>query len=337
MAGARDHRVWGSNFEVWGTTASLLVTDPCRLERARRELDAEITAMGDACDRFRPDSELSRLNNDTGRPVRVSRLFAETLRHALRVARATDGAVDPTVGGALIAAGYDRDLAEVLRRPSGVPHRTGSDAAQITVRPAGWRMVRLDGDVVRTPPGVVLDLGATAKAFAVDRAANRMARATGCGVLVSLGGDIAVAGPPPGGGWRIRVAEDHRAGLLAPGQDVTVMWGALATSSTTVRRWWHGNRRLHHIIDPATWLPAASYWRTVSVAAATCVDANAAATAALVKGCGADTWLAREGLPARLIDRGGAVITVADWPADPAKDAPAAGGAAGPMTCGGGT
>jgi thiamine biosynthesis lipoprotein len=295
------------SFPVWGTTAGLLVTDPRRLGRARQELAAEIIAMGDACDRFRPDSELSRLNARPGRPFTVSPLFAETLGHALRVAAATDGAVDPTVGGALIAAGYDRDLAEVQR---------GRTAVSITIRPvAGWRTVRLDDDVIRTRAGVVLDLGATAKAHAADRAAARAAAATGCGVLVGLGGDIAVSGPPPAGGWRVRVTDDHRAGPADPGQDVTIMAGGLATSSVTVRRWQRGDRLLHHIIDPANGTPASSCWRTVSVTAASCVDANAAATAAIVKGRGADAWLAGRRLPARLVDVDGSVVTVAGWPA----------------------
>jgi thiamine biosynthesis lipoprotein len=294
------------SFPVWGTTAYLLVTDPQRMAAARRALDAEIIAMGDACDRFRPDSELSRVNAADGGPVRVSTLFAETLAQAIQVAEATGGAVDPTVGSALIAAGYDRDLAEVLRREA---------AERDASRPvAGWSVVELNGRVVRVPRGVTLDLGATAKACAADRAASRAASEAGCGVLVSLGGDVAVSGPTPAGGWRVRVAEDHRAEPGDPGQDVAIAEGGLATSSITVRRWRRGGRWLHHIIDPATGAPAGSCWRAVSVAAATCVDANAAATAALVKGRGADVWLARHDLPARLVRLDGTQVAVAGWP-----------------------
>jgi thiamine biosynthesis lipoprotein len=110
------------------------------------------------------------------------------------------------------------------------------------------------------------------------------------------------------------VAEDHRAGPGDPGQDVAIAEGGLATSSITVRRWRRGGRWLHHIIDPATGAPAGSCWRAVSVAAATCVDANAAATAALVKGQGADVWLARHDLPARLVRLDGTQVAVAGWP-----------------------
>lgn len=299
------------SFPIWGTTARLLVTDPERMGAARAALAVELAAMGAACDRFRTDSELSRLNAAAGRPAEVSALFAQTLRRALEVAEATDGAVDPTVGAALVAVGYDRDLAEVRR---------GGPALRLVRRPiAGWRTVRFDGRVVRLPRGVLLDLGATAKALAADRAAARASEETGCGVLVGLGGDIAVSGPPPDGGWRIRVADDHRDDGSDPsGQGVVITTGGLATSSVTVRHWQRGDRRLHHIIDPATGLPAASFWRTASVAAATCVDANAAATAALVKSREASAWLAGLRLPARLVRLDGRAFAVAGWPEDTA-------------------
>jgi thiamine biosynthesis lipoprotein len=128
--------------------------------------------------------------------------------------------------------------------------------------------------------------------------------------LVNLGGDVATAGPAPVGGWRVRVTDDHAAGDRAPGETVAITGGALATSSTTVRRWAGG----HHIIDPATGRPAAAPWRTVSVAAATCVDANTASTAAVVLGDAAPAWLADRRLPARLCAQDGAVLRVAGWP-----------------------
>jgi thiamine biosynthesis lipoprotein len=297
-------------FPLWGTTGHLLVTDARRLETAWRAVEAEITAMGAACDRFRDDSELSRLNSADGVPVRVSTLFATTLRHALDVAAATGGLVDPTVGGALISVGYDRDFAEI---------RMSAGGPRTEPRPvAGWPVVELTGQVVRMPRGVTLDLGATAKAYAADRAAARAAADTRCGVLVGLGGDIAVSGPGPDDGWRVRVSDDHRAGPDDPGQSVRIDDGGLATSSLTVRRWRRGGRWLHHIMDPATGAPAGVYWRTASVAAATCLAANAASTAAMVRGAGADGWLAGRGLPARLVRLDGTIVAVADWPDDPA-------------------
>jgi thiamine biosynthesis lipoprotein len=178
----------------------------------------------------------------------------------------------------------------------------------------GWRTVALDpaARTLHVPAGVRLDLGATAKALAADRAAASVAAAApGLGVLVSLGGDIAAAGPPPEGGWRVRVTDDHRAGPEASAQTVTVRSGGLATSSTTVRRW---GARDHHIIDPATGHPADAPWRTVSVAAASCVDANVASTAAIVLGAEAPDWLAQRALPSRLVAQDGSELALAGWP-----------------------
>jgi thiamine biosynthesis lipoprotein len=135
-------------------------------------------------------------------------------------------------------------------------------------------------------------------------------------VLVNLGGDIAVAGRAPRDGWRVRVTDDHRDHGGASGQTVAIHAGGLATSSTTARRWHHRGRELHHIIDPRTGEPAAGHWRTVSVAAASCVDANTASTAAVVYGSAAAEWLGERRLPSRLVSRAGAVQAVCGWPSE---------------------
>jgi thiamine biosynthesis lipoprotein len=132
-------------------------------------------------------------------------------------------------------------------------------------------------------------------------------------VLVSLGGDIAVAGEPPGGGWPVLVTDNHRS-EGARGQVVSIREGGLATSSTTVRRWRAGTVELHHIVHPATGAPVAEVWRTVSVAAASCIDANTAATASIVRGDAAPQWLESLGLSARLVRWDGDVVTVGGWP-----------------------
>jgi thiamine biosynthesis lipoprotein len=182
----------------------------------------------------------------------------------------------------------------------------------------GWETVDLDeaGATVRVPAGVELDLGATAKALACDRAARAAAAVAG-GVLVALGGDIAVDGPPPEGGWSIRIADDHAASLDGPGPTVAIESGGLATSSTTVRRWRSGAAELHHLVDPRTGQPAESPWRTVSVAARSCVDANVASTASFLLD-DAPGWLDAHGLPARLVSLAGSCAVVAGWPEDPA-------------------
>jgi thiamine biosynthesis lipoprotein len=312
----------------------LVVTSPGRLVSARELLDADLLALDLACSRFRADSELVAVGNvarTVSRPVTlpVSPLLAEAVAVALRAARLTDGDLDPTVGGALADLGYDRDFAELAKpRQSvgpgnpGQPGRAGKDAGEVSARAIpGWRSVRVDVARRRltVPAGVRLDLGATVKGWAADRAAARIAEALGCGVLVSLGGDTAVAGEPPDGGWRIRV-QDKTAlpGEPAdgPSQVVTIRDGGLATSSTTARRWRRGGDVLHHILDPRTGLPAAPVWRTVSVAASTCADANTAATAAIIRGRQALPWLAGLRLPARLVAQDGAIHTINAWPED---------------------
>ena len=283
-----------------------MVTEPGGLPKARRLLEDDLAEVDAACSRFRADSEIRSL---TGGQHQISPLLAEAIAVALRAARLTDGDVDPTVGAAMSAAGYDRDFQ--LIEPNGPP-------LSLTVRQVpGWREVRLDGRSLILPAGVQLDLGATAKAWAADRSAARIASQLGCGVLVSLGGDIAVAGPPPAAGWRIRVQDvtgapgDPPAGPYAL---IAICDGGLATSSTAARRWQRGGDVLHHILDPRTGLPAEPVWRTVSVAAGSCADANAASTAAVIRGRRALGWLTRLGLPARLVDATGAVFTVAGWP-----------------------
>jgi thiamine biosynthesis lipoprotein len=298
-------------FEVFGTMAVLLVTDPRAIGEARRIADRELALVDRACSRFREDSELMLLNAAAGVGQQtISPVFTDLLAAALRAARLTGGDVDPTCGRALTDLGYDRDFAQVRDAP---PRLTGP------VGPVpGWRRVHLDRAAhrVRLERGVQLDLGATAKAWASDRCAELIARRAGCGVLVSLGGDIAAAGPAPEDGWRVRVTDDHAAPASAPGQTVTVSSGGLATSSTTVRTWKVGGRQVHHIIDPATGEPARSCWRTVSVAAGSCTDANTASTAAIIRGPAAPDWLHDIGLPARLVRYDGSVETTAGWPRD---------------------
>jgi thiamine biosynthesis lipoprotein len=169
---------------------------------------------------------------------------------------------------------------------------------------------------VLVPIDVELDLGATGKGMAADRASLAATSAAGCAVLVSVGGDIAVAGPARPGGWEVRIADDHSHDPDGDGPVVAIASGGLATSSTTVRRWNRGGVAVHHIIDPRTGRPASPRWRTVSVAAASCAQANAASTAAVVLGAEAVTWLTERALPARLVHLDGTVTTVAGWPAD---------------------
>jgi thiamine biosynthesis lipoprotein len=297
------------SFGALGSTAVVAVTEPAALDQATATVEAVVAEFDEACSRFRDDSELTALNASAGSPVRVSPLLLDAVDASLRAAQLTDGDVDPTVGEALIALGYDRDFDSIA----------GGEATTVSIAAVpGWRTVQVDraAGTVSAARGVVLDLGATAKALASDRAAAAANAGVGGGVLVSLGGDLAIAGPAPAEGWRVRVTDDHRSDVAAPGQWITLRAGGLATSSTTVRRWRTGDGPAHHLLDPATGRPADGPWRTVSVSAGSCLDANIASTAAIVRGAPAESWLESQGLPARLVRVDGGVVHVAGWPAE---------------------
>ena len=307
MLGIADDRALGGSVRV-------IVTRPADLVRAKAAVDEVLRAIDIAASRFREDSELTRLNGMAGQEVLVSPLLAQAVAAALRGARLSGGAVDPTIGSAVKLAGYDADF-------DSVPV-DGAELKLTATTVPGWQSVQFGeaSRMVRIPTGVELDLGATAKALASDLAAAAAIKVCGGGgVLVSLGGDIAVAGEAPAEGWLIQTSEDSSAAIAEGEETISVRTGGIATSSTTVRRWTRGGAVLHHIIDPATGLPVDSCWRTASVIAATCVDANIASTAAIVMGPTAESWLVANRLPGRLVDRDGRVHRVAGWPS-PAAD-----------------
>ena len=234
--------------------------------------------------RFRPDSELNRVNAAAGRPVRVSQEFADMLMLALQAARETDGLVDPTLGAELEAAGYDADFP--LLRDRGVP-----PAARERPRP----VVRIDGRLVLVPRGSKLDLNGVVKGCAVDDA---LALLDGDG-FVSAGGDLAGRG--------LLVAALPRGGA------VRLVRGALATSGTDRRRWLRGGAPQHHLLDPRTGRPSASPWEQVTVCGLTCVAADVAAKAAFLLGDEGPTWLDERGLPGRFVASDGDVQVNGAW------------------------
>jgi len=221
--------------------------------------------------RFRPESELSRLNRDASEVVVVSRLFASALRTALSAAAATDGLVDPTLGAAVEAAGYDRDFSLLGddERPLGPPS------------PGKWRSLRLSGRLLSRPRGTVLDLNGVVKSLAVDSAVELM---SGDG-FVSAGGDVAVRGGSVVG--------------LPGGGELQLLAGAMATSGSTKRRWRRAGALQHHLIDPRTGRPADSRWDEVTVAAGSCLAADVAAKAAFLLSDEGPAWLDERGLAGR--------------------------------------
>jgi FAD:protein FMN transferase len=252
---------------------------------AVRELFAERDRV---FSRFRPDSELNRVNGAAGSPTLVSRRFGETVRCALAVAEQTAGLVDPTVGASLVALGYGGDFADLGDDP----------APPAAVGPApGWRRVELSGRLLRIPPGCVLDLNGIVKSATVDEAAALL---PGSG-FVSAGGDLAVRG-----GTDV---------ALPAGGAVRVVRGGIATTGIDRRRWRRGGAWYHHLIDPATGLPARSPWREVTASGASCLDADVAARAALLAGAAGPGWLDERGVPGRFVGEDGHVTANRTWTA----------------------
>jgi thiamine biosynthesis lipoprotein len=333
LVGAGSGAVAVADRNALGTTARLAVWPPENLTAMLAVVDDELAALDAQASRFRGDSEISLLHAGGAGRHRISSGLAEVIRTALAAAEWTEGRCDPMVGNALIRIGYDRDFGRI---------ETSYAPLSPDPRPrVRWQEVRLLGNDLTLPAGALLDVGATAKGLGADRAAAAAYASAGDGgVLVSLGGDIAVAGRPPAGGWPVLIADEHRqtralrnlarpdagAGARqtwsrppaeadpATAQQIRLPSGGLATSSTTCRRWTRAGRVMHHIVDPATGMPAGGPWRTVTVVAATCAEANAAATAAIVAGVDGPDWLTDQGLPARLIGHDGQIAVTGGWP-----------------------
>ncbi|HUB70936.1 MAG TPA: FAD:protein FMN transferase [Acidimicrobiales bacterium] len=316
-SGVGPDRPGSVTFRAIGTTVTLLTTDRYALPEAEAVLRQQLLELDLACSRFREGSELSVATGAFGRgPVEISPFLAQLVGAALFAARLTDGAVDPTIGQALAALGYDRDFDAVV---AGNADGEACSPAALPRPAPGWRCVDLSTSppALQAPEGVLLDLGSSAKAFAADRAARAIAAQIGAGVLVNLGGDISVAGEAPEGGWPVGLALD--AGT-PPGEApcvVAVRAGGLASSGTAVRTWERAGRTLHHIVDPRTGDVARSPWALVSVAAPDCLVANAWSTAAIVEGPRAVEVVGATGLPARLVHVDGTVVTLGGWPAGP--------------------
>ncbi len=295
----------------WSTSVELVVTDRRAVAAATAILDRQLDRIEQVASRFRADSEINGLHaavaESPERTHAVSHDLFEAVSLAIRAAALSDGVVDPTVGGALCRLGYDRDFSLVAEGVSGslpAPHPV-----------PGWQTVRMDRGrkAIGMLPGTVLDLGATAKAWAADRACAAITEELGCGTMVSLGGDVAI-GCAPRAGFTVGIADV--CGDRSTTVQVAIHSGGLATSGIGRRHWRLGRDEVHHLVNPETGLPVHPYWRTVSVTAGSCVDANTASTAAMVKGIGAVNWLEDRDLPARLVRTDDLCITAAGWPAD---------------------
>ena len=300
-----------ASWTAWETTAYVTVTDPAMLPAARQLVVRQFAAAEKAAARFRSDAELHKLYRAGGRTITVSPMLADLIAAALMAAERTDGDVDPTVGAAMTAVHSGRRAGS--RDRSGLP-TCGSRPTW--GRPApGWQQVDLRGRRLQVPPGTTLDLSATAKAVACDRAVAEVQAKLGIGVLVGLGGNVATAGPAPDGGWPVTI--HHRTGV---GQSKVFLPAGAALATSHFRAHLHGDDAaaeelgsLGHLIDPHTGREPAAVWQTASAIGFNCLEAAMYAAAALVRGPSARAWLARLWIPARLVTVSDDVITVGPW------------------------
>lgn len=283
----------------WTCDVSMWVQDVRLLEQASAIVRSVMLDVELAASRFREDSEVSKLMS--GEPREGSPVLIAIITVAIEAAEATNGILDPTLGRMMRAWGYNEE----------VPQQPVPQPSIVIDRPSNWKDITINNNVVSVPQGVLIDLGATAKAWASDQASQRIWQELHLPCVIGIGGDLAIAGPAD---FRtiIEVAESP----ADPAVAVVVGPGGLATSSTVRRKWTVANTTAHHIMDPRTHAPAAGMWRTATVMAATCVAANHAATAAIVMGEPARRWLASLQLPARLIAHTEEVTYVGNWPQD---------------------
>ena len=268
-----------------GTDVHVIVAaDPARGDELCREAEAQVRAYEARWSRFIPTSELSRLNAAAGSPVLLPRDTFALVALAISAWHQTDGWFDPTVLEALEAAGYDRSHEEVVGRT--LPAR----AARAVPGPEA---IGLDARLseVALPRGVRLDLGGIGKGHTADLVATALLSRGAAGALVNMGGDLRAVGQPSVGDVWV-VATD-----ATPPVEVAVTTGAVATSTTTKRRWTAGDRPMHHLIDPHTGEPSTSDLAAVTVVAGTAAWAEVLAKVVLLAGLDAGApLLARFGV-----------------------------------------
>jgi thiamine biosynthesis lipoprotein len=243
--------------------------------RQLREARTFFEAAEARLSRFRPTSELSRLNARAGQRVEVSPLLWDVIVLARQTASQTGGLYDPSVLEALEAAGYDRPFQQI------VDDAGASRAPAPTV--GQWRAIQLDPATrsVQVPPGLRLDLAGVAKTWVAERAADLLARSGDC--LVDAGGDLATRGAAPGqAGWPIGVADPCQ-----PDRDLArllLSQRGVATSGLDHRRWRRNGRLVHHLIDPRVGEPARTDLLSATVVAADAIPANRHALVTMLLG-----------------------------------------------------
>ena len=289
-----------ARFRAMGSDVHVIVVGaPLSLLDAARE---RIERLEGLWSRFRPTSEVSRLNALAGVPVRVSPETLALVERALEGARVTGGRYDPTVLGAMLRAGYDRSF-ELLG---------DGDTSQASALRLGYEGVAVDRDAstVTIPAGVGFDPGGIGKGFAADLLVRDLLEAGAAGACANVGGDLRVEGEPPDGmAWTIAIEHPLRPDAT---ELIGLSSGAVATSTRARRVWGPPERRRHHLIDPATGRPAESGMLSATVIAAEAWQAEVLAKAAFVAGVSEGLFiLASRGTDGVLIDDHGTVFPTA--------------------------
>lgn len=290
-------------FRAMGTAAHVHVVAPCHADALAQLARERIELLEDCWSRFRPASELNRLNDRAGcGPVPVSNELLVLVGAMVDGWLLSDGRFDPTVLTSMHALGYDADYATVVAR-------NAVEQALVATQPtAGMQAVVVDRSrsEVGLPFGVGLDPGAIGKGLAADLVVADLMAAGSTGALVNLGGDLSVAGTTVDGApWTIAVEDERRAADHPDRVIRTVSVDGpgphgIATSTTLTRRWADGRR--HHVIDPRTGRPADAQILQATVVAASAAEAEVAATTAVLSEVGhARRWLAGRGLRSLLL------------------------------------
>lgn len=274
----------------------------------------EVRSLEAQWSRFIPDSDVSRLNAAGGDFVDVAGTTRALIETATRFRADTRGWFDPFMADDLVALGYDRSMDEVRRqRPIGMPFAPpdeGDPIGEPLRRPAPTIVDEIGRIALRD--GAAFDPGGIGKGLAADLVAAAVIEQGGDGVLVNLGGDLAVLGETPAGGWRIAIRNpfDEDADPIG---EIGVAAGGLATSSPLRRRWQSADgRAAHHILDPRTRRPAAIALASITVVAQTAVAAEALATTVMLAGPHrGQEFLARYDATAYAVDIDGALHVVA--------------------------
>ncbi len=295
------------DFPAMGTMVSLLLPTP-RAAAGTAAVRALFAGWEETLSRFRPDSELSYLNRRAGETVAVGALLFDVIATALAAAWASGGLYDPTLLRQIEGLGYDRSFESLPSHTT--PAVTGTLRAG-----GGWRGVYLEpaSRRVTLPAGVGLDLGGIAKGMAVDAALARLDALGAAPAMVNAGGDLAVRGlPPDGDAWMVAIpCPDAGDSHVFP-----LHHGAVATSAVARRHWRQGDEARHHLLDPRTGLPAVNGLWSVTVVAARCTQAEAAAKVVFVLGPDAGArFLDRQGLAGLFIGEDGRRRRAGSWPA----------------------